>query len=77
METVEDTPVGITVGFDVVSGSPTLVVAETPVNPITSAGAKDPTFDVAETPVSPITSAGANDPTDVVPHTAVAISNGS
>ena len=29
---------------------PTAVVAETPVNPITSAGFKAPTLDVAETP---------------------------
>jgi hypothetical protein len=33
-------------------GEPTLVVAETPVNPITSAGSKaEPTAVVAETPV--------------------------
>ena len=60
---VKDCPVGIIISCLVISTSPIEDVADTPVNPTTSAGKIDPTVEVACTPVNPITSAGAILPT--------------
>ena len=44
---VAEIPVGVTVTFPIIVADPILAVEETPVNPITSAGAIDPTLAAA------------------------------